>query len=181
MKCTACNIGSLNPSYLEGLFPCHTCSNCGGSLLMMGDYLRWQDQHPNVDIESNPPVDVELEETARAMICPKTGKLMTKYRISKDTDHRLDLSPSINAIWLDKGEWELLKANGLAGRLNNIFTDHWQHEIHHQESAEVLTAMYQRKFGDHYEQLVAFKEVLDGLESRSEAIAFLLSDDPYKA
>lgn len=180
MKCSACSAGALVPSYLEGLFPCHTCSDCGGSLVMMGDYLRWQDQHPDVDLDSNPPVKVTSEETSKAMICPKTGGLMTKYRISKNTDHRLDLSPTINAIWLDKGEWDLLKANGLAGRLNNIFTNHWQHEIRSQESADVLEALYQRKFGEHYAQIIEFKEVLDNLENRSEAIAFLLSDDPYR-
>lgn len=181
MKCSACSTGTLLPAYLEGLFPCHSCSDCGGSLIMMGDYLRWQDQNPDVDLKSDPPLDVETEETSKAMLCPKTGRLMTKYRISKDTNHRLDLSPTINAIWLDKGEWELLKGKGLAHRLNNIFTDHWQHDIHDQESSEVLMQMHKRNFGEHYGDLVAFKKLLDGMEKRSEAIAFLLSDDPYRA
>jgi len=180
MKCSACSVGTLLPSYVEDLFACHTCSNCGGQLIMMGEYLRWQDERSGFDLQSRPPVDVIAEETSKAMICPKSGRLMTKYRISKDTDHRIDLSPSINAIWLDKGEWELLKQNQLAHRLNNIFTAHWQHEIRDQESAASLVEMHKRKFGDQYDQLVAFKNVLDAMENRSEAIAFLLSDDPYR-
>ncbi len=180
MKCSACDAGVLAPAYIEGLFPCHTCDSCGGSLVMMGDYLRWQDQHPDIDLKADPPLEVAAEETSKAMICPKTGGIMTKYRIAKDTDHRLDLSPSINAIWLDKGEWAILKEKGLASRLNNIFTDHWQHEIHSQESADVLDSLYRKKFGEHYDQLIAFRGLLETLENRSEAIAFLLSDDPYK-
>jgi len=180
MRCSACKNGDLVPAYIEGLFPCHTCDNCGGSLVMMGDYLRWQDQNADIDLNSEPPLEVEAQETSKAMICPKTGGIMTKYLIAKDSDHRLDFSPSINAIWLDKGEWAILKEKGLAGRLNNIFTDHWQHEIRSQASADVLDSLYQKKFGEHYQALIAFRELLENLDNRSEAIAFLLSDDPYR-
>ena len=143
---------------------------------MLGDYLRWQDNNPEVDLNTNPPVEVEIDETSKAMLCPKTGGLMTKYRISKDTDHRLDLSPTINAIWLDKGEWGLLKANGLAGRLNNIFTNHWQREIIAVETSEALDELYARKFGEHYEKVKEFKKVITEMNNRSEVIAYLLSD-----
>ena len=154
MKCTACHEGTLSPTYLEGLLPCHECSNCGGTLLVLSDYLKWRDiADPSViegDIVNDGTAEVHAEETEKAMLCPKTGGLMTKYRISKDTEHRLDLSPSANAVWMDKGEWELLKAQGLTGELNNVFTAHWQHEIRGQESAEILDALYQKKFGDKY-------------------------------
>ncbi len=179
MKCTACHEGTLSPSYLEGLLPCHTCSNCGGTLLILSDYLSWKDQADLNFSEQASGAEVHAEETEKAMLCPKTGALMTKYRISKDTEHRLDLSPSVNAIWMDKGEWELLKAQGLAGELNNVFTAHWQHEIRGQESAEILDALYQKKFGDNYQKIKDFRELIDG-ENKSEVIAFLLSDDPYK-
>jgi len=89
MNCSACHKGTLSAAYLEGLFPCHTCTACQGNLIMLGDYLRWQDNNPEVDLNTNPPVEVEIDETSKAMLCPKTGGLMTKYRISKDTDHRL--------------------------------------------------------------------------------------------
>lgn len=178
MKCSACANGTLTASYLEGLFPCHTCSQCSGNLIMLGDYLRWKDQNPDTQLSSEQSIEIDVEETSKAMICPKTGRLMTKYKISKDTNHRLDLSPTINAIWLDEGEWELLKANGLAHRLNNIFTYHFQQEINDQASEEMIKALQQRKFGAHYERLLEFREFLNTMENRSEAIAFLLSEDP---
>jgi len=180
MKCTSCNSGQLNSAYLEGLFPCHTCSNCGGNLIMLTDYLRWQDQNKEIDLSADASLEVDAQETSKAMLCPKTGSIMTKYKISKDSEHRLDLSPTINAIWMDRGEWELLKENGLAGKLNNIFTSHWQHDIRSQESADVLASLYQQKFGENYTAIKEFRELLNTMDSKSETLAYLMADDPYK-
>lgn len=179
MKCTSCGAGTLNPSYLEGLLPCHTCSNCGGNLLMLSDYLRWLDQNPDAVLAAEPASKVEPSESSKALTCPKTGRLMTKYKISSDSDHRLDLSPSINAIWLDRGEWKLIKEKGLAGRLNAIFTHHWQQEIKSQASADVMAVLYQRRFGDDYKIIKEFREKLHSLETKSEALAYLMAEDPY--
>ena len=182
MKCTVCEIGFLNPSYLDSLLPCHTCSHCEGSLLRMGDYFRWQDQlgEESKDLKTD-AVEVVAEETSKAIVCPKSGALMTKYRISKDTYHRLDFSAPLNAVWMDKGEWALLKQNGLSFRLNNVFTKHWQQEIRAQESADIMEELYKRRFGEDYQVLKEFREVLSGIEKRSEAIAYLMADDPYSA
>ena len=81
---------------------------------------------------------------------------------------------------MDKGEWELLKENGLANNINSIFTDHWQEDIRAEESADILSALYQRKFGDKYQQIKAFRELLDKTNFKSQAIAYLMAEDPYK-
>ena len=176
MKCTSCGKGVLGHSYLEPQLPCYNCSNCGGNLLMLSDFLRWKENNePTTD-----KVAVEAQETSKAMTCPKTGMLMTKYKISKDIEHRLDLSPSISAVWIDKGEWELLKEKGLANNLNSIFTDHWQEDIRSGESSDIMSAIYKRKFGNHYEDIKAFRELITDKEYRSQAIAYLMAEDPYK-
>jgi Zn-finger nucleic acid-binding protein len=181
MECTACHNAKLKPSYLEGLIPCHTCPACGGNLLMLTDYLRWLEQNENPDFVQDSGQEVQAEDTEMALLCPKTGSIMTKYRISTDSDHRLDYSPRINAVWMDAGEWELIKQKGLAGQLNIVFTDHWQRDLISRESAEILQAMYERKFGDHYEAIKAFREKLDSMPERHEVIAYLMADDPYRA
>ncbi len=180
MKCTACGAGHLAPAYLDTMLPCHTCNECGGSLLKMIDYLRWKDEQSDEVSKEPMPVEIDASETKRAMMCPKSGGLMTKYRISANTDHRLDFSAAINAVWLDSGEWDLLKANGLALRLNRIFTDHWQHDIHAQESAEVMRELYGRRFGEHYAELQAMRDKLQKMPDKHEAAAYLLADDPYQ-
>lgn len=170
---------------MKAYFACHSCSNCGGDLILLGDFLRWQELNPESDFSAGTYADVEvgvvIEETSRAMICPLSGTLMTKYRILAGTEHRLDLSPTINAVWLDKGEWNLLKEQGLANKLNSIFTDHWQRGIHATEASEVLDELYIAKFGAHYETIKAFKSTINKMQNRSEVIAYLLADDPYNA
>ncbi len=176
MKCSSCKNGNLERGYFEGLFACHTCSNCGGDLILLGDFLRWQELNPKADLSVEAKVDVVAEDTSRAMLCPLSGTLMTKYRIAADTEHRLDLSPSINAVWLDKGEWDLLKEKGLANKLAEIFTDHWQRGVREEETSEVLEDLYERRFGENYEQVKAFKSVLQAMPNRQEVVAYLLSD-----
>jgi Zn-finger nucleic acid-binding protein len=179
MKCPSCGAGRLESSYFDGLFACQSCSNCGGELILLRDFKRWQERHSESEFSASAEVEVISEDTSRAMICPLSKRLMTKYRISADTQHRLDLSPTVNAVWLDKGEWSLLKEKGLATKLSEIFTDHWQHEILDVENAVVMHQLYQRKFGDQYEKIRQFKIMIDGMCNRSEVIAYLLAEDPY--
>lgn len=180
MKCTACQQNELKPSYLEGLIPCYTCAGCGGNLLMLTAYLSWLEQNDNPDFVSDESSVVQAEDSAKALLCPKTGAIMTKYKIATDSDHRLDYSPHINAVWMDAGEWELIKKEGLAGRLNQVFTDHWQKELVSQESAEILASLYERKFGEDYAELKRFRERLQNMPEKHEALAYLMAEDPYK-
>jgi len=181
MKCTSCKAGDLIPAYLENLFPCHTCENCGGNLVMLHYYLKWSAENEDTEFVSDASTQVEAQETTKAMLCPKTGRFMTKFRISKDTDHRLDFSPTIGAIWLNKGEWEMLKKQGLAGKLNTIFTSHWQRDVHSDKAVDILTDLYKRRFGEQYEGIKAFREILQSMEDKSAVIAYLLAEDPYEA
>ena len=187
MKCTSCGIGELVPAYLDNLFPCSSCTHCGGNLIFLADYLRWMENNTdlaklNVNSASDADSDeatVVAEETSKAMLCPKTSTLMLKYKITKDSEHKLDLSPSINAIWLDKGEWQLLVSKGLAGKLNEIFTDNWQRKIREAKTADTMEAMYEREFGDSYTEIKAFRELIHTMKNKPEVIAYLVSDDPY--
>ena len=45
----------------------------------------------------------------------------------------------------------------------------------------IMEELYKRRFGEDYQVLKEFREVLSGLEKRSEAIAYLMADDPYSA
>ncbi|WP_245614611.1 TFIIB-type zinc ribbon-containing protein [Leminorella grimontii] len=104
---------------------------------------------------------------------------MTKFRISKDTAHRLDLSARVNGIWLDKGEWELLKTHGLAGRLNTLFTDFWQRQVREAQADDRLDEMYRSLLGeDDYEKLKELRNWLKQHPQRERMRAFLLAEGP---
>ena len=120
MKCTSCKQGTLAPAYLDCLFPCHTCSHCAGNLVMLSDYLHWLEDNENPDFVKASDALVQAEETSSAMLCPETEAVMLKYKISRSSEHRLDLSPAINAVRLDKGEWDLLKQEGAYFQLHQM-------------------------------------------------------------
>ncbi|MFK8018450.1 MAG: hypothetical protein AB8B86_01660 [Pseudomonadales bacterium] len=185
MKCTSCKQGELAPAHIDNMLPSNTCTQCGGSLIFLKDYLRWRDLHGDVEgsvaaKQGNTETD-EADESRRALICPVSGKLMLKFRISKETDRKIDLSPSINAIWLDKGEWALLKTNGVANHLNEVFTHTWQRKVREANSRDTLDAMYAEDFGEHYGAVKEFKKIVEKLECKPELIAYLVADDPYEA
>ena len=141
MVCPSCKQGKLLPGFIDDLFRSHTCSSCSGNWIYLADYLHWLDRDNSELKSENALVEKDEHDTKNAMVCPITGNLMLKYRVSNKTPHRLDLSPSLPAIWLDKNEWELLKAEGLSRQLNRIFTDPWQRKIKSDQANETLQAM----------------------------------------
>jgi len=179
MQCTSCKNGVLVPTQLEDQFPARRCTRCGGNWIYLYDYLRWLDQGGATSAQEG-SYQVEAQETEQAMLCPKTGSLMLKYRISKDSSHLLDLSAEVSGIWLDKGEWDLLKSEGLATRLNAIFTEPWQKNIRSQTTRDVMQALYKEKFGvDGYEKIKAIRTWLSTSPNKAHLIAYLLAEDPY--
>ncbi|AKJ43474.1 zf-TFIIB domain-containing protein [Pragia fontium] len=181
MQCPKCKTGVLQPTRLDNLIPVHTCNACGGNWLILEDYLRYKGQLPE-SAELPNDVVVESEETKSALLCPVTGSLMLKFRISKDTEHRLDLSPKVNGIWLDKGEWELLNAHGLADKLNAIFTDVWQRQIRESHTQAQFDEMYLSQFGqEDYDKVKDLREWLQQHPQKDRLKAFLLADNPWSA
>ena len=184
MKCSACKEGYLVAGYLEDSFYCHTCNLCNGNLVMLNDYMVWLDQYVEEENANTTEVKIELvtiDESSSAMICPKSGKLMLKYRISRETEHRLDFCPASNVFWMDGGEWSMLKQLGLVDKLNEIFTQHWQKEIKSAERVDILKGLYELRFGENYDLIKSFKKSFNDMRNKSSVIAYLMADDPYRS
>lgn len=178
MICPSCKQGKLKPSFIDNLFRCNCCTHCGGNWFYLTDYLHWLDKSQAVDSNENPIV--ERDDTKNAMICPITGQIMLKYRISNKSSHRLDLSPSLSAIWMDKGEWELIKEEGLSRQLNQIFSEPWQRKVKTEQAKVTLDTMYTEEFGDtNYIKLKDMRSWLNGKENKHAMLSFLLADNPY--
>ncbi|GLS24649.1 zf-TFIIB domain-containing protein [Marinibactrum halimedae] len=180
MKCTACKQGNLIPSFIEGLFRSHTCSHCQGNWILIEDYVSWKERNPEFSFSES--AAFESEDSKNALLCPISGTIMQKYRISHNSEHRLDYSPSVGGVWLDKGEWEFLKSEGLAGSLNTIFTARWQKSIREASAKETFSEVYREKFGDaDYQKLKEMREWVMSHKNRADIRAYLLAEDPYSA
>ena len=180
MLCTSCKSGKLNPSYIDSLFRAHTCDNCGGNWILIEDYVSWKERNPDQEFTT---VEVEdVQDSGKALLCPVSGAIMRKLRINKDSAHKLDYSARVGGVWLDKGEWELLKQEGLAGSLNAILTEQWQTKIKDQKAEATFEALYREKFGDEdYEKVKQLRSWLTDNPNKADLRAYLLADDPYSA
>lgn len=180
LTCPSCKAGKLIPSFIDELFRCHTCSGCGGNWIYLADYLHWLGRDKSEPNSIEPLVEKDEYDTKNAMVCPVTGQIMLKYRISNESSHRLDLSPSISAIWLDKNEWELIKKEGLSHQLNKIFTEPWQRKVKSDQTKETLEAMYYEEFGEiDYAKLKEIRIWLSEHDKKQNMLAYLLAKNPY--
>ncbi len=180
MNCPGCKIGKLIPSYIDELFRAHTCPECGGNWLLIEDYIAWKERCPEHAFDKE--TAIEYEDSAKALICPVSGVVMQKYRVSHDTGHRLDYSPRVGGVWLDKGEWEYLKAKGIAGGLNKVFTSQWQKALRDKSTQLSFADIYREKFGEEaYAKVKEIREWLNRHPQKADLRAYLLAENPYSA
>jgi len=180
MDCTSCNNGELLPNFIEGQFPVHTCTHCEGNWIFIFDYIAWLERNADYEFADNISFDKDLNDNKKAIICPVSGNIMIKFRISSSHQHRLDYSSSAGGIWLDKGEWDLLKKEGLAGSLHSVITTKWQSEIRKDNSTQNFTDLYKDKFGEEtYLKAKEFRAWLNKQPQKSDLRAYVFATDPY--
>ena len=168
------------PSFIDGQFRAHTCSNCYGNWILIEDYVSWKERNPQYTFDDS--VTCEIEETTTALLCPVTGTIMRKFRLCSSTTHRIDYSAGVGGVWLDKGEWELLKEKGLAGSLNAMLTAHWQRNIRINNTKENFAEIYKDKFGQEtYNKIKELREWLYQQPNKADLRAYILAEDPYSA
>ncbi len=183
MDCTACKKGTLIPDFIEGQFRSHICSSCQGQWILIEDYLYWQERNPEFTFHNQVCVEeLDIQDSKLAMLCPLTGTIMRKFKISSKCEHKIDYSSMVGGIWLDKGEWELLKQADLAGSLNMIITRNWQQRIRKEVTKESFSDIYESKFGkETYSKIKLFREWMNSQDNKADLRAYILAQDPYSA
>ena len=178
LKCPSCKVGTLAPSFIESGFRGHQCTHCKGHWLYIDDYVGWLEG--NSTQLKDGVAEYELEDTKTAMVCPATGAVMQKFRISNDTTHKLDYSAQVGGVWLDPGEWQYLKDQGLAHSLNKVFTDQWQQLLRDNDTKQSFERLYVSKFGEEdYAKLKEIRAWLHSKENKIDLRSYLLAEDPY--
>lgn len=158
MNCIGCKNTALEPRELEQGLLVAGCPTCEGTLVSLMNYRYWLDKNGGVVAgEMQSPTEVPVV-IASARSCPKCSRLMTKYQVGATTAHQLDLCGSCDEAWLDKGEWQLLKALDLHGKLPKIFTDAWQRNIRKARQEASLQERYEKVLGvDDFAKAKEFK------------------------
>lgn len=160
MKCSQCEGYSLEPLELEPSLIAAGCEKCGGVLLPLLNYQYWLTTLEG-SVDSHLDID-HLQDNKQAMICPKCARFMIKYRIDIDQSNKLDVCANCSEVWLDKGEWELLKALDVHEKLPLITTNRWQQDLNQQFLKDLQEKRYRDTLGDTaYYKSADFKMWLD--------------------
>ena len=172
MICPACGAKQFAPIKIEGALPADQCQECQGVLVELELYRMWRKNRPQIAAHEYAGEITEVNDSVR--LCPQTGRMMTRIRVSNDNPLLLDYSVAAQAIWFDKGEWERLKALGLSDQLDAIVSQRWQVELREAASRERLEQAMRTRFGDAaYEELVRMRDWMATQPNRMEMMAFL--------
>ena len=137
MECPKCKVDKLRATKLEQDLSAMGCGSCDGALVSLLYYRDWVERSLPIEMDKeegqnavDTPRAVEDEKDSNtALACPKCRKLMTKFKVSGCTSNRLDLCASCDEVWLDGGEWELLKTSELTRTMPSVFTQEWQRKL----------------------------------------------------
>lgn len=172
MICPACGAKHFAPVKIEGALPAEQCSECQGVWVELELYRMWRKNRPQIAAHEYAGQITEVNDAVR--LCPQTGRMMTRIRVSKDNPLLLDYSVAAQAVWFDKGEWERLKALGLADQLDAVVSERWQVELREAASRERVEKAMRARFGDAaYEELVRTRDWMATQPNRMEMLAFL--------
>lgn len=177
MLCPSCKGSSLQPVKLEKDLAALGCKRCRGVLLPILSYREWIERHPiESRMASRRKSKLVVEDSTHAMLCPKCSGLMTKYRISADTENKIDLCIRCNESWLDSGEWQLLKQLDIQKSLPSIFTDSWQRDIRKKQSENLYERKYTEMFGSDYQKVKQIKSWINKHPKKNEIMYYLNMD-----
>lgn len=180
MRCPQCNGDHLEASELEPGMVAAACRDCKGSLLPLLNYRYWSVSESGADTvceqEELSSKELNPEDNKKALLCPKCARMMLKYRIGVEPGNRIDLCASCDEIWLDAGEWDLLKQHGLHTKLPAIVTDVWQRQIRQQRQNQLQQQRYEKLLGkEAFSKCQEFKEWLSNQSEKEQIKQYLIS------
>ena len=83
----------------------YECPKSGGLWIPLQAYLAWKEQHP--EAAKTPPgfsaPVVQDVSRQRALICPESGRLLSRYEVGHGLPFHIEHSPVTGGVWLDKG------------------------------------------------------------------------------
>ncbi len=141
MQCPKCENQPLRATKLEQGLSAMGCNQCNGAFVTLLYYRDWLERTPLVESQvveqkNMAKALIQVNDSKTALCCPKCSRLMNKYKISGESDNRIDLCASCDEVWLDGGEWELLKIFELSRKMPLVFTEQWQRKLRKQATQQ---------------------------------------------
>jgi len=157
------------------------CPVSEGHWIPAPSYWRWHSQlstalkqdNSERKISNVQTTDTDEQIERPALLCPESNCLLVRYRVG-GLGIYIDRSPLSGGIWLEKGEWNLLKENTLHASLHEIFTTSYQKRILREEAHAALMHKFYTDLGeDVAEDLMHLAEWLKLHPKKRRIIAWL--------
>lgn len=173
---------NLEKSMLAGEIPTHCCPHCHGHWINSQDYEDWQTQKgrqllsldqvlDNIDLEMEISVDDK-----KAGFCPECQCYLTRAKVPITTPFFVESCASCNGIWLDHGEWEILRQLGLELEIKKLFLRGWQATLRDKQKAKNEQAVIIQKLGPELaEKLFEIANLLETYDDEEVGIAYLIN------
>ena len=175
MQCPSCKSSSLKPIKLQQRLPARLCIKCSGVVIDLLSYRDWAETHVQQKKVPTPALE-EIEDTSKALVCPKCSNIMLKFRIAGETSNKIDVCQSCDEAWLDEGEWELLGALKIQHKLNAIFTDPWQRNIREENAKKAQEKRFEDLLGkEEYKKLGDIKNWIKTHPNKDDLVRYILN------
>ncbi|MFK7889052.1 MAG: hypothetical protein AB8G16_19510 [Gammaproteobacteria bacterium] len=149
------------------------CQRCEGALVDLVAYRAWAEQQ-GIDTMSSPgEANTPVDDSRQAVQCPHCERIMTKFKVSSNTDNRLDFCNHCDAAWLDGGEWNQLQEMGLRSHLGSVFSEPWQRRVRESTASRLSEQHLQARFGADFEKIKAFKTWLQSRPDRDDIVGWI--------
>jgi len=156
------------------------CPTCEGHWISGPAYFEWLDRHGETLPERTyEGPEIVIADTQQAKLCPECSRIMLRYVVGHGTNFAIDHCGACNGAWFDRGEWEALEGRNLHDEVNAILSVPWQTAAHREERRRHLDEIYERRFGEDYDEMKRIRRWLDEHPQRDFILAFLSDTDPY--
>ncbi len=181
MKCPICVDQVLESYSLEEGLDVMMCRECEGCWISSDSYAKWLERHGETMPERPfSDVEVDVEDVKEAKVCPGCQSILLKYKVGHGVDFYVDHCGGCGAIWLDRNEWQALKARNLHDEIHRVFSTPWQKSLREGTLRKKMDGVYRRRFGEEtYARACEIHAWLMAEEQRDALLAFLSDEQPY--
>lgn len=171
MKCPLCKTQNMTSVDLASGLPGSCCDDCHGVWVPRDHYENWRISPRAEPVAATMPAEVVASNKAK--ICPQCTRLMLPYRVGHGLAFAIDACSSCGGIWLDRNEWDALRAKELHDDLHEIISAQWQAAVRRAEVEEGIEKTYRRLLGPAYEKAHEFRTWLVTQPERQLILTYL--------
>lgn len=178
MKCPVCKIEFGPIINLEKELKARECPHCAGVWIPGFNYIRYID-HSHFHREDLEKIDLNSlqsdHDTREAKICPDCGSIIERQKLNPVDTFAIERCGHCAGIWLDKGEWDVLKSHGLKKALFFIFSQTFQHFINQKGLEQSTEERYVSLLGQEgFDKLKGVKTWLQSHDYKNEILSYLM-------